>query len=183
MIDDHLELLDRSFAGVRLVVFTGMSGSGKTTCIDLLQAEHPEFADQPCSRIGPAPIDWDRARVQTELVVIDELLALREVGRVVSLLRRGHRVIAASHLPVAWVRAVDLVWKTEHFHTDRTYQKLVPYLDRRGVRSSPDALREYAASFGANYTDLDIILAHTGYDDFDRALARFQQTASIEILT
>lgn len=181
-VDDHLRLLERSFTDTRLLVFTGMSGSGKSTCIDLLLGEHPDLADLPYSRVGPAPIDWSATTIDTELVVVDELLELPELAHIASLLRRGHRVLAASHLSPLWVRAFGLFWPAEHYRTDDDTAKLITYLDRRGVPASDAAVRRYAAAHGANYTDLEIILEHTGCDDFDRAFARFQQTASIEIL-
>ncbi len=179
-VNDHLNLLGRSLASVRMIVFTGMSGSGKSTCIDLLLAEHPEFAGREHTKIGPAPIAWSGADPPTELVVVDELQRFAELRHVARLLRGGHTLIVASHLHPAWLRLFNMKWPVDHFYTDRSTDKLQRFLEEQGVRFSPERVREFGQAQGANYTDLEIILEHSGGKDFDLAFERFRRSAWIE---
>jgi len=181
MLSDHLGLLDRSFESMRMIVFTGMSGSGKSTCIDLLLARHPEFAGQEFTKIGPAPINLPEVDPSTKLVAVDELQTFGELRHIAKLLRGGHTLIVASHLHPAWVSVFNMKWPAHHFYTDRSTEKLQHFLEERGVRFTPERVREFGEVHGANYTDLEIILEHTGGEDFDLAFERFRRSARIEL--
>lgn len=178
-VDDHLNLLIRSLGDRRLIVFTGMSGSGKSTYIELLLAEHPDFADRDYTWIGPAPIAWPVARQSTELVVIDEVSQVVELWHVTRLLREGHTLLVASHLPFVFVRLLALRWPLAHFRTDQSIEKLEHSLALRGILFTSERVRDFVRSFGANYTDLEIVLERSDGKDFDRALDRFERSASI----
>lgn len=180
MLNDHLGLLDGSFASARMIVFTGMSGSGKSTCIDLLLARHPDFAGREYTKIGPAPINWREADPSIELVVVDELQRFEDVRHVARLLRAGHTLLVASHLHAAWVSLFKMRWPSVHFYTDRSTDKLQRFLEDRGVRFTPERVREFGQAHGANYTDLEIILEHSSGEDFDLAFERFRRSAWIE---
>jgi len=180
LLNDHLGLLERSFACQRMVVFTGMSGSGKSTCIDMLLAEHPDFAGRDHTIIGKAPIAWPGADPPTKLVVVDELQRLGELRHVARLLRAGHTVLVASHLHPAWVRLFNRWWPAKHYYTDRSTDKLQHFLKAHGVRFTPEGVREFGRVYGANYTDLEIILEHSGDEDFDLAFERFRRSAWLE---
>jgi hypothetical protein len=180
-VNDHLGLLQRSFEKPRLIVFTGMSGSGKSSCIELLLGEHPEFVGRGYATIGPAPISWPEDIPPTELVVVDELQRFIELMQVARLLRAGHTLIVASHLQPAWVRLFNMRWPAAHFHTDRSTEKLQHFLEAHGVRFTPECVREFGETFGANYTDLEIILERSGGNDFDLAFERFRRSARIEL--
>ena len=179
-INDHLGLLRRSFASVRMIVFTGMSGSGKSTCLDLLLAEHPDFAGRQHTTIGPAPSTLPVADPPTELVVVDELQRFRELRYVTRLLRGGHTLLVASHLHPAWVRLFNIWWPADHFYTDRSTDKLQRFLEERGVRFTPKRVREFGQAYGATSPDIEIILEHSGGEDFDLAFERFRRSARID---
>jgi hypothetical protein len=110
-----------------------------------------------------------------------ELQRFGELRYVARLLSGGHTLIVANHLHPAWVRLFNMRWPAEHFYTDRSTDKLQRFLEERGVRFTPERLREFGQAYGANYTDLEIILEHSGGKDFDLAFERFRHSASIEL--
>ncbi len=180
MLDDYLRLLDRSLAGFDALVFTGVSGSGKSSYLRLLVERHPDFDSTPVSRIGPAPIDWHRVEPREELVLVDEIHGPFELLRVARLLHAGHRLLVASHVP-EWVGRIILApWRVDFFRTDQDAAKLGRHLSRSGITHTPAALRDFVAVYGANYTDLEIVLERVGGDDFDRALRDFRKSTTIQ---
>lgn len=181
VFDDHLGLSEMDFDKVRLVVFHGASGSGKSTYLNQLLKAHPGFRDRPADVIGGGTIDWSAVRKpRAELVVVEELLANREVLEIARLLRAGHRVMAASHLHPWITGLLGVTWPTLQFATDRDPMKIERLLSRRGIQYSPETVAAFCRIHGATFTDVDIVLEHCGGRDFDRAFSRFQRYCSIE---
>ena len=181
LFDDHLDLLACDFSGVRLLALHGVSGSGKSTAIAELLEAHSEFRERPCDRVAGPDIDWRRLDLSGELVVVDECTSLSDLCGLVRLLRRGHRVLAASHLPL-WTSAVlGLVWPVLALATDRDPAKIERYLATRGVVFSAGRVRALCARFGASYAWADLILDHDGGLDFDRAYDRFERCCQVEV--
>ncbi len=179
--DDHLGLLSRDLSGVRLLALHGVSGSGKSTAIDQLLEVHPAFRDRPVNRvIGPC-IDWRRLEPSAELVVVDECRAPQDLRGLVRLLRRGHRVLAASHLPLWTSVALGLAWPVLALATDRDPAKIERYLAALGADFSAERVRALCARFGATYAWVDLILVFDGGRDFDRACERFERCCRVEI--
>lgn len=178
--DDHLGLDSRDFAGVRLVAFHGISGSGKSTAIGRLLSHNPAFRGLPRSHITGARIDWSCERPAGELVVLDECKSLRDLAGLVGLLRRGHRVLAASHLPLASSRALGRIWPTVARRTDDDPRRIERYLAARGVRFDRPRVEAACRRFGASYAAADLILAFDGGRDFDRAYERFIRCCRVE---
>lgn len=179
--DDHLGLAAMDFARARLIVFHGASGSGKSTYMNQLLRAHPTFCSRPAEVIGGGTIDWSAVRKPaTELVVVEELLANREVLDVAKLLRAGHQVMAASHLHPWITGLLGLSWPTLQFATDRDPLKIERLLARRGMHYSPKTVAAFCKIHGATFTDVDIVLEHCGGRDFDRAFLRFQRYCTIE---
>ena len=177
---DHLGLLERSFANLRMIVFTGMSGSGKTTYIEMLLATHPDFAGREHTKIGKPPNAFPVVDPPTKLVVVDELQRHGELRYVARLMRDGHTALVASQLHPAWVRLFKIWWPAEHYYTDQSTDKLQHFLETQGVHFTPERVREFGRVYGANYTDLQIILEHSGGQDFDLVFERFRRSARVE---
>ena len=111
---------------------------------------------------------------------MDELQRIGELRHVARLMRAGHTSIVASPLRPAWVRLFNIRWPADHSYTDRSTDKLQHFLEERGVRFSLERVREFGQVHGANYTDIEIILEHSGGEDFDLAFERFRRSARIE---
>lgn len=174
-------LLARDLAGVRLLLLEGRSGSGKSTAIATLLARHPDFAGQPRTEIQGGPIVWRGMRPSTPLVVVDELTRLADVPPLVRLLARGHRVIAASHLPGAWLAHLGPCLGIAHAATDRDPATIERYLQDRGVSHTRAGIARFCHRFGATYTDADIVLEHAGGNDFDHALTMFERRCTLRM--
>ncbi len=178
--DDHLGLMSRDFSDIRLVVFHGISGSGKSTAIGQLLRAHPNFRGRPHSYVGGRECGWRRSEETEELVVVDECAALSDLFRLAQLLGRGHRVLAASHLPVPLSALLGLVWPSVTLRTDADPGKIERYLAARGMQFTSDRVRDFYLRFGASYSGVDRILDFDGGDDFDRAYDRFTRCCRVE---
>jgi energy-coupling factor transporter ATP-binding protein EcfA2 len=177
--DDYLGLDRMDLARFRLLVFTGRSGSGKSTAIEHLLRSHPSFRGRESALLrrpsfaGPPRLPG--------VVAVDDLLELRELRIVFDLLSSGRTILVASHLDAVWYRAASLFVPAIFFRTDADVAKIARYLERRGVAASPAATRAYVRRFGATYTDADIILERYPGRSFDDALGRFERYCGVEL--
>lgn len=166
--DDFLGLVARDLSRQRLLVFYGCSGSGKSTAIDWLLRSHPGFAGREAVRIEGPPL-----RVienAAPLVVLDEITSPRELPLVAGLLSRGSTLLVASHLRPAWYCAFP---RAAVFTMDADRAKITRHLERLGLHASSHAVDEYVRRFGANYTDVGIILERHPAPTFDASLGAF----------
>lgn len=171
--DDYLGLRRRDFSRAELVVFTGRSGSGKSTAIRFLLEHHPDFRDREQLHLGAAPFTVPARR--WDVIAVDDLTAPRELGAIVRLLRSSRTLLVASHLAPALLRPLQLVARSSFFRTDADTAKVARHLARLGVTATSEAVARYVALFGATYTDVEIILERYPEPTFDRALARFSR--------
>lgn len=171
MFDDYLSLRSRDFSRHRLIVFTGRSGSGKSTAIRFLLEEHPDLRGREALVLeGPPFAETER---EVDVIALDDLTAVADLRIVVRLLRRSRTLLVASHLDPAWFAPLRAAMRCALFRTDADTGKLERYLADRGVAASADALATYAGAFRATYTDLDIILERCPSNSLDSALAMF----------
>jgi len=177
---DFLGLSDHRFADERLIVFTGMSGSGKSTAIDYLLENHRDLVGVDYERVDSKPLIFDEG-YESELIVVDEILEWRSLAPVWRLLWRGHRVIAANHLPEGALKTFLAPWRGRYFCTDDDPSKIAAYLDALGVAASDHAVKRFCTRYGANFTDVDIILERFPDLDFDTALGRFERFCKLEL--
>lgn len=178
--DDHLGLMARDFSGIRLIVFHGVSGSGKSTAIARLLRAHPEFRERDFSQVSGPDIGWRGPRAPAELIVVDECAVFRDLLGLALLLSRGHRVLAASHLPVRLTALLGMAWPAVLFRTDTDPSKIERYLAAIGIAFNRGTVRDFVARFGASYGWVDRILDFDGGRDFDRAYDRFTRCCRVE---
>ena len=170
----------QKFGDVKLIVFAGVSGSGKSTMLKNLVCHHPLYKDMPRTEIIGCPVCWDQFHPTTPLVLIDELVYAYDYWQLLRLLYRGHTVIAASHLPKISLRILGLFWRIRVISVDRDYRTIARYLDRRKISYSDAAVRDFCNALGASYIDTDIILEQYPACSFEKAWSRFRRTSRIK---
>lgn len=177
--DDFLNLSKEDFNNTGLIVLTGVSGSGKSTAMRYLVERHPDFAGRHHQWLIGHPIKW-QWRYEPEWLLVDEAIRIRDLVHLRRLQRWGHRLIIASHLPERLVHAVMSNEGARYFSTDIDQAKLRRFLEYRGIQSSQETLARYCGRYGANYTDLKIMLAHVKGVDFDHIFHDFERCCCIQ---
>ncbi len=175
------DLMNTDLSRARFVVLNGVSGCGKSTSIRELLSRHPDYRDRRCTEIRGGPIDWCSVRVETQLIVVDEMLNLRDVGAIARLLLRGHRVLAASHLHPVALTPLRLITRCRSFCLDADPRKISAWLDTRGLSWSEDALARFHQRFAGSFTDAKLVAEYAGGDDFDHALDRFTRYCEVRM--
>lgn len=160
--DDVLDLGVITLKRRRGIVFCGRSGAGKSSAIRYLIEQHPAFARQ-----------------RAELDVIEELYDWRDAGRFVHATLHRRPLLIASHWPVWLHRLLAPLSRVWVIDLDRAEIKIRRALQNRGIAFSNDAVASFCAAFGANYTDLGIVLERYPDLRFDQAWQRFQRECAI----
>ncbi|MEO0495925.1 MAG: hypothetical protein AAF141_00945 [Pseudomonadota bacterium] len=182
MFDDYLGLGDQNLANMRAVVFSGPSGAGKSSYLQWLIDAHPAFCGRDMTRVETGrPLRWPPlATIQTRLVVVDEALKLADLWKLVSLVARGHTVLAASHLsPMTHRLALPAGSRLFDLATDT--KKIGNALTRQGYQFSQLDLVKFKANHGSSYTAMQRIVAEwPGPErDFGAALRHFECYCSV----
>jgi energy-coupling factor transporter ATP-binding protein EcfA2 len=181
-VDDFLGLHTLDLSRHRTVVLVGQSGSGKSTLLGDLLARHPAYAGATVHRVVERPLPELPPEVAAgEVVLVDELQTWRDLGVVVTALRRGARLLVASHLPVATHWPLRVFGSLLVRRTDRDRAKLERLLARRGIPATEAEVARFARRYGATYTDLEILLESYPSGPFGKRLARFERTHHIEL--
>ena len=179
--DDFLGLRAQDFSDTRLVAFAGVSGSGKTSCMNFLSRIHADYAGADVFHINPGDAGGVMTPGTHRLLCVDDVVTMGEFAAVLGFVYRGGRAVITSHLPVAVLQAARLFGKARIFSTDRDAAKLARWLDAQGIGYSTGVLRAYTARYRASYTDMRLILDHTGETgDFDRAFHDFHKFCRID---
>lgn len=160
--DDVLGLSGLALGKRRGIVFCGRSGAGKSTAIRHLLEHHAAF--RAC---------------RAEVEVIEELYDWRDARRFWAL--AGHRrpVLVASHWPLWLHRLLAVVVRVHVIDLDSPRAKIERELARRGIPASPEAIAAFCDRFGANYTDLAIVLDRYPDMGFDQAWRRFRRECTV----
>lgn len=177
ILDDCFGLLDRRLDAYRLIVFHGESGSGKSTLMRLLATRHPDLAGRQRSWIQPI----DPLPLQADVLLVDEVQGWRDLACLGPALRRARCVLLASHVDPAWLVPWRLGLRSLAFRLDRGAFKIERVLQRRGIAYTPRALREFLRRFGANYTDLDIVLELGQGASLDAGMAALARGTGVEL--
>jgi tRNA uridine 5-carbamoylmethylation protein Kti12 len=180
MFDDFLKLRNRYLGAEELIIFTGSSGSGKTTYLKYLLTEHPDIIPKTTFHFSLDADSIARIPEGTKQIIIDEILRLNQLEIVFRLLAKSYRLLLATHLNHLWFVPFKLFWSTKVFKTDLDQNKIANYLTFCNIDFSKQAIKKYCRLFSANYTDLEIILERYPALSFDEALLRFEKFCLIE---
>ncbi|MCB1553158.1 MAG: hypothetical protein KDJ14_05070 [Xanthomonadales bacterium] len=175
--DDCFGLLDQRLDRYRLIVFHGESGSGKSTLMRLLATRHPDLAGRQRSWVQPI----DRLPAQADVLLIDEVQGWRDLACLAPALRRARCVLLASHVDPAWLLPWRIGVRSLAFRLDRCAAKIERVLQRRGIAYSPGALQQFLRRFGANYTDLDIVLELGSLHSLDAGMAALARGTGVAL--
>jgi hypothetical protein len=176
--DDFLDLRSQSFRNVRLIVFAGVSGSGKSSAIEFLRQRHPDFVGKPFVTLLRTEAGLHFRRASQSVVWIDEVNHPYELKGVARLMRKN-QVVIATHLPLAWYLPLRTIYRTRICRTDRGEEKIARFLHQRELEFSAAAVRHYCRSHGANYLDIQHILERCPDSSFDRSYALFQRLCKL----
>jgi len=78
-------------------------------------------------------LDWTVPNVDDGLVVVDDIIRLKELAKVIRLLLRGNQVLLAAHLHPACFVPLRMVWPTHVWRTDLNREKLERHLQARHI--------------------------------------------------
>lgn len=179
--DDFLGLNVQRFHRRDLIVFYGGSGSGKSTAIEFLLNNHPDFSDMEYFTMRPRISGWEAVPHNIEHVVVDEVFSLTDMTKIAAVLTKNRKVIVASHLQPVFFHLFFPHVNKKIFITDKESGKLASYLREKDITFSHAALERYVKRYKATYTDMEIILEHTKENDLDRALVKFEKFCSMRL--
>ena len=179
--DDYHRLGKIDLAAKRLLVFQGMSGSGKTSAIDYLCQYHELFRDRSAKTFRLVGSGIQLPALEEQLVVLDDVRFVRQLRPLGRLLRAGNTVLVASHLLPFYFMPWRLRWPSRVFVMDQDEAKIERYLARKEVGFSREAVLQYCRLFGANYLDVDFILERRPGNNFDEALAHFMKFCELDL--
>jgi len=96
------------------------------------------------------PLTWNQmVPVKPSLIVVDELLVLRDLGRIAKLMYAGHSLLVASHLPGFWHWPLRVFGPMLQFQIDGIRLKVVNALTERQVQFSERAVDKFIQQYGA----------------------------------
>ena len=158
---DYLGLCQLKAHRTRLIIFCGRSGSGKSTCMHWLERR------------------WQAHR---KLILIDEIIdesGLRRVRKAMTV--PNATVLVASHVPPARHWSLLLGPGRLLHRLDRYPKKIFRRLKQRGVAFEDSTVHAFLRRFGANYTDLDLLLERYPELNFDQAWALFNRECAVQL--
>lgn len=160
--DDVLGLASLSLGRHRGVVFCGRSGAGKSSAIRFMIEQHPAFRGERAS-----------------LDVIEELYDQRDLPRFVGALCHARPLLVASHWPIWLHRMLVPISRLRVVDLDRPEAKIRHALTRMNITYSDAAVASFCRTFGANYTDLALVLERYPNVGFDQAWRRFARECTV----
>ena len=174
---DFLDVNSRKSIEQDLIVFYGCSGSGKSTQIKNFLARYVNKNKIKYSMASASTINWHEVLESKpqKLIVIDEINQVSELKYIFRLLKRGHKLIVASHVRPLWFLLFRMKYQLKIYNLDNYTCKLSLRLDQLGLQYSPLALKYYVRNYGSSFTGIEIITERYAGCDFDKALRYFRK--------
>jgi len=181
--DDSLGVMDQDLSRVKLLLFHGCSGSGKSSYLTRLQEhqsfknhDHHWFYSDP-QKFTPKPTNQDGVR---KMALVDEVTKLSELTKVAKLTRRFDVVAVATHVHPMWFTLLRLRGPVRTWSTNGHPEKIVRYLKRLGHQVRESDVLAMCEEYGASYAVADIVREHHPSEDFGRSWAHFKSFATIK---
>ena len=169
-------------AGARMLADGGNAFDAAITSVAIqwLIDHHHDFHNRPVVRVAGGGLDWAVPNVDDGLVVVDDIIRLKELAKVIRLLLRGNQVLLAAHLHPACFVPLRMVWPTHVWRTDLNREKLERHLQARHIEFTRAAVDSYCDEYGSSYLDMAHILERYPECSFDRALRLFRKYCRLE---
>jgi hypothetical protein len=178
--DDFLGLTQENFEDERLLVFHGISGSGKSANLNYLTHHHASFKGKKTNWIWTHHKRFPTPSVSNySLVVVDEIISPIQLPAIRRLLQTNEKVAVASHLHPIWFKLICPFIPSCFYQTDSSSAKISTYLQREKISHSPLSVETFVKNYGSNYVDLQCILENARGENFDQALELSQRFIKI----
>ena len=182
--DDFLNLSKQNFNNARLLIFHGISGSGKSSNLNYLAHHHTSFQNQSIKWIWTHHKRFKTPAIQDyDLVVVDEIVSPIQLPAISNLINQNKKIAVASHLNSAWFKALFPFTPTLSFRTDASAEKIRRYLNKKDISYSAESILSFCKTYGSNYVDLQCILENHPGKSFDDALKWNQKFNKIKSYT
>ena len=169
--DDFLSLSKQNFNNARLLIFHGISGSGKSSNLNYIAHHHQAFQNQRVKWIWTHHKRFKVEAIQGyNLVVVDEIVSPFQLPAIFKLLTQNKKIAVSSHLNPSWFRILCPFTPTLSFRTDASAEKIRRYLSKKDISFSSESILSFCKSYGSNYVDLQCILENHPGKSFDDAL-------------
>jgi hypothetical protein len=172
--DDFLGLSDISLKDYQLIVFTGISGSGKTAAMQYLLSRFARIADAGMQWLAGEEL-VKGMQLNAHWLLIDELVCYSQLWHVRRLLQRGHQLMVASHLNEPAFRLAMAGYQGLYLRTDGPSEKLSRHLQRRGIEYDELSLDGFIHRYGQSYQSLDVVLDYSGNRNMVLAMQHFDR--------
>ncbi|MBT3665893.1 MAG: hypothetical protein HN548_00305 [Opitutae bacterium] len=180
--NDFLGLEKINFGNARLLIFHGISGSGKSSNLNYFAYHHSSTTRDSVKWIWTQHKRFDVSSIKGhDLVIVDEIISPIQLPAIFKLLRANKRVAIASHLNPVWFKIFCHSTPSLFFRTDASSKKIRDYLDDKCIPYSPESIISFCKTYGSNYVDLQCILESYPGKNFDDALKwnqKFNQITS-----
>lgn len=182
--DDFLNLSKQNFNDTRLLIFHGVSGSGKSSNLNYTAHHHSSFQNQKVKWIWTLHKKFSVETIENfDLVVVDEIVSPFQLPAITRLLRTNKKVAVASHLNPVWFKTLCPFIPILSFRTDASTEKICRYLDENAISYSPESIISFCESYGSNYVDLQCVLENYPGHNFDDALKFYRKFNTIKKFT
>ena len=182
--DDFLSLKKQNFNNARLLIFHGISGSGKSSNLNYIAHHHPSFQNQSVKWIWT---HHKRFKVRDihgyTLVVVDVIVSPFQLPAIFKLLSQNRKIAVASHLNPVWFKILCPFTPTLSFRTDASAEKIRRYLNKKDISFSSESILSLCKTYGSYYVDLQCILENHPSKSFDDALKWNQKFNKIKSFT
>ncbi len=171
IFNDFLGLKKENFNDIKLIIFYGISGSGKSSNLHYLADYHPSFLNQSVHWIWSHHKKSSSTTPQKcKLVVVDEITSPIQIPLIFNLLKKNQKVAVASHLQPAWFKILLPFISIKFFCTDNSPEKIESFLSQKKISYSKESIKYFIRKYGSNYLDLLCILENYKGESFDDAL-------------